>query len=44
MAILKKIFTAIRGGAREVGESIVDANSVRIFEQEIKDELPREWR
>jgi phage shock protein A len=37
MAILKKIFTAIRGGAREVGESIVDANSVRIFEQEIKD-------
>jgi phage shock protein A len=37
MSILRKIFTAIRGGAREVGESIVDANSVRIFEQEIKD-------
>lgn len=37
MSILKKIFTAIRGGAREVGESIVDSNSVRIFEQEIKD-------
>jgi phage shock protein A len=37
MSILNKIFTAIRGGAREVGESIVDANSVRIFEQEIKD-------
>ncbi len=37
MSILSKIFTAIRGGAREVGESIVDANSVRIFEQEIKD-------
>lgn len=37
MSVLNKIFTAIRGGAREVGESIVDANSVRIFEQEIKD-------
>lgn len=37
MSVLKKIFTAIRGGAREVGESIVDSNSVRIFEQEIKD-------
>lgn len=37
MSILKKIFTAIKGGAREVGESIIDANSVRIFEQEIKD-------
>jgi phage shock protein A len=37
MSILKKIFTAIRAGAREVGEGIVDSNSVRIFEQEIKD-------
>ena len=37
MSVLNKIFTAIRGGAREVGESIVDANSIRIFEQEIKD-------
>lgn len=37
MSIFNKIFTAIRGGAREVGESIVDKNSVRIFEQEIKD-------
>ena len=37
MSVLNKVFTAIRGGAREVGESIVDANSVRIFEQEIKD-------
>ncbi len=37
MSILKKIFTAIRGGAREMGEAIVDNNSVRIFEQEIKD-------
>lgn len=29
--------TAIRGGATEVGEAIVDANSTRIFEQEIRD-------
>ena len=37
MSILKKLVTAIRGGAREVGESIVDANSLRILEQEIVD-------
>ncbi|MFT6221624.1 MAG: phage shock protein A [Candidatus Endobugula sp.] len=37
MSVLSKIFTAIRGGAREAGESIVDANAVRIFEQEIHD-------
>ena len=37
MNILQKIFTALRGGAREVGESIVDANAIRIFEQEIED-------
>ncbi len=37
MSILKKIATAFRGGAREVGELIVDANGTRIFEQEIKD-------
>ncbi len=37
MSIINKIFTAIRGGAREVGETILDKNSVRIFEQEIKD-------
>ena len=37
MSIFKKIMTAIRGGASEVGESIVDANATRIFEQEIRD-------
>lgn len=37
MSIFKKIMTAIRGGATEVGESIVDANATRIFEQEIRD-------
>ena len=37
MSVFKKIITAMRGGAREAGEAIVDANGVRIFEQEIKD-------
>lgn len=37
MNVLSKIFTAIRGGAREAGEAVVDANAVRIFEQEIVD-------
>ena len=37
MSILNKIFTAIKGGAREAGEAIIDKNSIRIFEQEIKD-------
>lgn len=37
MGILNKILTAFRGGATEVGQSIVDANSTRIFEQEIRD-------
>ncbi|MCU4675160.1 PspA/IM30 family protein [Catenovulum sp. 2E275] len=37
MSIFKKIITAIRGGVTEAGEAIVDANSTRIFEQEIRD-------
>jgi phage shock protein A len=37
MSIFKKIMTAIRGGASEAGEAIVDANATRIFEQEIRD-------
>lgn len=37
MSIFKKIMTAIRGGASEMGEGIVDANATRIFEQEIRD-------
>ena len=37
MGLLGKIFTAVRGGAREVGETIVDNQSTRIFEQEIHD-------
>ncbi len=37
MDILRKLLTAIRGGAREVGEAVVDAQGTRILEQEIKD-------
>lgn len=37
MSIFSKILTAIRGGATEIGESIVDKNGIRIFDQEIKD-------
>lgn len=37
MGILNKLFTALRGGVREVGESVVDANAIRIYEQELKD-------
>ncbi|MFF7707907.1 PspA/IM30 family protein [Pseudomonas sp. NPDC007930] len=37
MSIWKKVVTAIRGGASEVGEAIVDANAIRILEQEQRD-------
>ncbi|MCF2858339.1 PspA/IM30 family protein [Pseudoalteromonas sp. SMS1] len=37
MSIFKKLFTAVKGGVNEVGENIVDANAIRIFEQEIRD-------
>lgn len=37
MSILKDIFTAIKGGASEVGESIVDSQALRILEQEIRE-------
>jgi len=36
MSILKSIITAIRGGATEIGETIVDSQAVRILEQEIR--------
>lgn len=38
MSIIRKIVTAIRGGARELGEAVVDSNSMRILEQEIADQ------
>ncbi|MDR1351060.1 MAG: PspA/IM30 family protein [Zoogloeaceae bacterium] len=37
MNVIAKIVTLLRGSARELGESIVDANGARIYEQEIVD-------
>jgi phage shock protein A len=37
MSVIGKIATLIKGSARELGESIVDANGVRIYEQELID-------
>ena len=37
MSILRDMFTALKGAGSEVGESIVDANAIRILEQEIRD-------
>lgn len=37
MSIWKKLLTAIRGGATEVGEAVVDTQALRILDQEIRD-------
>lgn len=37
MSIFNKLLTAVRGGATEVGESIVDSQAIRILEQELRD-------
>jgi phage shock protein A len=37
MNIVTKLLTAIRGSAREIGEAVVDTQSLKIFEQEIHD-------
>lgn len=37
MSLWKKMVTALRGGASEVGEAIVDAQALRILDQEIRD-------
>lgn len=37
MNILKKLISAIRGGANEVGEAVVDTQAIRILEQEMRD-------
>ncbi len=37
MSVIKKMVTALRGSVREIGESVVDANATRIYEQEILD-------
>jgi len=36
-SIWNKLFTALRGGANEVGESVVDHQALRILDQEIRD-------
>lgn len=36
-SVFDKLWTALRGGVREISDAIVDANGIRIFEQEIKD-------
>jgi len=35
MRVITKLFTAVRGGARESAEIVIDANGLRIFAQEI---------
>lgn len=37
MNVLRKLFTAFKGAANEMGENIVDANGILIFEQEIRE-------
>lgn len=37
MNIMRKIATALRGSVRESAEVVIDANAIRIFEQEILD-------
>jgi len=36
MSILRKLITAVKGGATEVGEAIVDSQAIRILDQEIR--------
>jgi phage shock protein A len=37
MSVIKKVMTLLHGSVREIGESVVDANATRIYEQEILD-------
>ncbi|MFV0680926.1 PspA/IM30 family protein [Ottowia sp.] len=37
MTVIKKLVTLLRGSTRELGQSLVDANATRIYEQEIVD-------
>jgi len=37
MSIFRKLITAVRGGATEVGEAIIDTQAIRILEQELRD-------
>ena len=35
MSVMKKVMTLLRGSVREIGETVVDANATRVYEQEI---------
>ena len=37
MSIFTKLITAIRGGATEAGQAVVDTQAIRILEQELRD-------
>ncbi|MBU2710553.1 PspA/IM30 family protein [Zooshikella harenae] len=37
MNVMQKLLTALRSSARELGDAIIDANSTRIFEQEMSE-------
>jgi phage shock protein A len=37
MSMFSKLFTLLRGGAHEAGAAVVDANALRILDQEIRD-------
>lgn len=37
MGIFNKLISAVRGGANEMGEAIVDTQAIRILEQELRD-------
>src|SRR5690349_14641511 len=37
MSMWSKLITLLRGGAYEAGEAVVDANALRILDQEIRD-------
>ncbi|TDP01216.1 phage shock protein A (PspA) family protein [Marinomonas balearica] len=37
MNIFSKLFTALKGGASEMGEAVVDDNAIRILEQELRE-------
>lgn len=37
MSIFSKLITAVRGGATEAGQSIVDTQAIRILDQELRD-------
>ena len=47
MTVWSKLLSALRGGANEVGEAIVDSQALRILDQEIRDadvELRKSWK